>query len=62
MDLEIKINMDNAAFEDINGQEAARILRKLADKIDGGSLEDGDSVSAIDINGNKVGRLRVKGD
>jgi hypothetical protein len=37
MKLKIEIKMDNAAFEPDNGTEAARILRKLADEMDGGN-------------------------
>lgn len=63
MELKIKMDMDNAAFEDANGYEAARILRKLADKIEGQQLEGSDSFRLMDANGNGVGEAEViKGD
>jgi hypothetical protein len=53
--LTIEIETGNAAFEDDNlGFEIARILRKLADRIENdgvGCLDMG----LYDINGNKVG-------
>lgn len=59
MKLEIEIQMDNAAFEDNSGSEAARILRKLADRIDGESCTHGDVTPLIDLNGNRVGKATV---
>lgn len=56
--LRITIKMDNAAFEDSNGTEAARILRRLADDIDGLNWTES-SQSLFDLNGNKVGRAEV---
>jgi hypothetical protein len=57
----LEINMDNAAFED-NGptSELSRILSRLSDdvirhRIYGG----GDFVTAVDINGNTVGKLEI---
>jgi len=56
MELRIRIAMDNAAFEDNASQEAARILRKLADQIDGDRYFDaGNERHLMDINGNNVG-------
>jgi hypothetical protein len=59
MKLKITITMDNAAFEDSKGFEAARILTKLADKMQEHSLEPGDEYPLIDINGNRVGEAKV---
>jgi hypothetical protein len=59
MTLTIKIQMDNAAFENYSGTEAARILRKLAARIDGEDCTPGDLTPCIDINGNKVGKAEV---
>lgn len=59
MKLRIEINMDNAAFgEDAYecGTEAARILRKLADKLEGPGSGD---ITLYDSNGNPVGTARV---
>ena len=60
MKLTLEINMDNAAFgEDYDNPEwqpeAARILRKVADRIESGS--DGGGI--VDINGNKVGEWGI---
>lgn len=58
---ELWINTDNAAFADGEKPfEVARILREIADKIDGnGALPD--SYKTIhDINGNDVGRYAEK--
>lgn len=57
--VEIKFRTGNAAFHDDNGeedeycrnQETARILRKIADKIENGW----DRGSVGDLNGNKIG-------
>jgi hypothetical protein len=60
MKLKIEINMDNAAFEPDNGTEAARILRKLADEIDGGHYPASSIVKPLrDYNGNEVGKAKV---
>lgn len=48
----VHIRTNNAAFEE-KGTELARILRSLADKIDG---TDADSkIRLMDVNGNTVG-------
>jgi hypothetical protein len=58
----ITINMDNAAFADDNaGPEAARILREIADSIDGGGGVPRCTEKLRDINGNTVGTLKVTG-
>jgi len=47
----IRINTDNAAFEDENFElETARILRELAEKFENGMNPSGER----DINGNRV--------
>lgn len=53
----IKLSCDNAAFDPDKSVEVARILRDLADRMDGTTL-DLDKVSWIlrDLNGNQVGR------
>ena len=53
-----EINCDNEAFDGANGSEIARILRKLADKIDGTDVAE--SIMLQDINGNTVGAFTVK--
>lgn len=52
--LNIVMNLGNAAFEDDPG-EVARILRDLADKVENG-VSEGDEFVLRDINGNKVGK------
>jgi len=57
----ITIDTDNAAFEDDNGggQETARILHGLADKMEHfGSLCGGNKL--MDYNGNTCGNVQVK--
>jgi hypothetical protein len=61
MDFALSINMDNAAFADpYNGSEVARILRELADRIDGKELTMGEWRPLQDINGNRVGAALVE--
>lgn len=56
MELIIKINMDNAAFEEDASAEAGRILRALAERIDGHPhFSPGHDQALRDINGNEVG-------
>lgn len=50
----IKIETDNAAFEELH-TETARILRVLADRIDDGET----SGNLFDVNGNRVGCFEV---
>jgi len=51
--LKLGIHTDNAAFaDDMLTEEVARILRAIADRIEGEHRMEG---SAIDANGNKVG-------
>lgn len=59
MKMTITIQMDNAAFEDNQGGEVARILRELASKIDGDSSLEGVYYNLRDINGNKVGEMNI---
>ena len=61
MKLQLIFNMDNAAFEDTNGYEAAVLLRKMASKVDGSNLTGGDEFTVTDSNGNKVGKMKITG-
>ena len=63
MELTVNIGMDNAAFEPHPGDEAARILRNLADKLDGVDFADDYdcNIRLIDFNGNSVGTATVRG-
>lgn len=56
----ITINTDNAAFDDAPGQEIGRILRTIADSVEGSM--SGTSIRYFttpvrDINGNTVGKF-----
>ena len=56
----IKIEMDNAAFEDGNaGAELARILGELAAKVSRVEITPGRGWDLFDVNGNKVGTFEV---
>jgi hypothetical protein len=57
----LEINMDNAAFEE-NGpiSELSRILSHLSDEVVRHRIYGGgDFVTAVDINGNTVGKLEI---
>jgi hypothetical protein len=62
MKLNIEIEMDNEAFADSTGFEAARILRRLSARIADLALEVGDAFTLMDANGNKVGVADVTED
>lgn len=55
----LTVEMDNEAFVYQEGKETARILRKLADKLEA-QLREGDSGRLMDFNGNRVGEWRVE--
>lgn len=60
MKFSLEIKAGNAAFDtgtegEVSGSEIARILRKLADNIDGIDLTDGHDGGLSDVNGNTVG-------
>jgi hypothetical protein len=55
MTAEIKINMDNTAFENRPATELARILRALAKRVEAGQ----NYVPLMDFNGNKVGEFNI---
>ena len=60
MKFKVSIRVDNAAFfNGAEGCEVARILREVADKFDGEALSAGQEVSVRDVNGNKVGEVKV---
>ena len=60
MNIIIKINTDNAAFED-NPAELPEILGKLKRKIEniGGLPQEGEEFYLYDTNGNNVGEFSV---
>lgn len=58
----LTINMDNAAFaeDEGGGIELARILREVADRVDGRIGPEAGSYGGVrDTNGNKCGRWEV---
>jgi len=59
--LQIKIDTDNAAFEDHRGVEVARILRELADTLasDWSRLGRLGEVPLCNLNGNIVGTAEL---
>jgi len=54
--IRIQIETDNEAFTDCAGFEVARILRKLADKVQDWPGANDFSIALMDVNGNKVGK------
>jgi DNA-nicking Smr family endonuclease len=53
----LKIDCDNAAFDDNEADEVARILRSIADKLEHGQTN---FPNVFDIHGNTVGEARLK--
>lgn len=59
----LRINMDNAAFNDGNeGAELARILRSIVEAIEGHGAAPQCFQNVRDINGNIVGQYAAKPD
>lgn len=64
MHLKISFGMDNAAFEN-PGAEAARIVREIADKLEGFTFSKpnaGVIYPVRDINGNRIGSYSYERD
>ena len=60
MKLTIKINMDNAAFENDHELECVRILAEFVKDLENGlTLSIGDNYPLMDFNGNTVGSVNV---
>ena len=57
MDLTVKINMDNAAFEDTC--ELSRILVQLSSDLAGRTFEGEHASTLRDVNGNTVGTWEI---
>jgi len=61
MDFKLRINTDNAAFDDTDAGDMAteigRILRNVADQVEAGSYTD--QINVRDSNGNKVGECEA---
>lgn len=56
----IELTTGNAAFTDNESGEVARILHKLADKLDAGyTADDIHGIPVRDVNGNSVGSITV---
>ena len=56
--LQITIDLDNAAFEEATGVEVARILAAIAKRFIE-AREYGKWLNAYDVNGNPVGKFKV---
>jgi len=55
--LTLTVDRDNAAFSDGNDAcELARILRKLADRLESENMDYAGTVGLHDYNGNRVGK------
>lgn len=62
MEFKLAINCDNPAFDNASS-EVARILRELADRIDGHPhFSAGHSQPVMDANGNEVGGFVIEAD
>ena len=59
MTITIEIKCDNAAFEDNEGREVARILRRLATLCEEHGIEAADGNRLMDFNGNHVGGVTI---
>ena len=64
MKLTLTIDLDAFAFADgANGEDVARVMRKHAALVDQRCvLKAGDGWPVLDVNGNRVGEIRVMGD
>ncbi len=57
--LNIKLDLNNAAFEDNMGREIARILENIVLNLENRpNLDKGEKI-LLDVNGNKVGILKI---
>ena len=57
----VVIRLEGTAFDETNGSEVGRILRGIADQLDGTNVQNQarHTVSLFDINGNRVGQYKV---
>ena len=56
----ISMTTDNDAFAGDPAPEVARILRRIADRVEDGNGAGGKYQTIFDINGSDVGRWRLK--
>lgn len=54
----LEFSTDNAAFTNYAATETARILRRIASKIEAGDLKG----RVMDLNGNSIGHYDLNGD
>ena len=59
MKVKIEIRCDNAAFEEPNGIELARIFKGLADAVIDDHVTKDFGKRIVDLNGNVVGEMKV---
>ena len=59
--IQIAITCDNAAFDTYPAAEAARILRRFADRLESDNPTDGayGTITGKDLNGNTVATLTI---
>jgi hypothetical protein len=55
----IKLELKGSAFDEYPGMEVARILRELADRIEGMTQAPDGLMMLHDINGNAVGQAQI---
>lgn len=55
----IKLEIKGSAFDEYPGMEAARILRDLADRIEGMTQAPEEPLKLYDINGNAAGLVQI---
>jgi len=59
MNITIRINCDNAAFENDPSREVARILHNLSVDIDETPIDPGDKITLFDLDDNYVDEYKV---
>ena len=61
MKLVIKIDLDNAAFEDDGVAEVTRILESVASRLPDPLMDTNGALNLHDVNGNHVGTAEIRG-
>lgn len=62
MRFNLSMRVDNAAFSEDMNNEIARILRKIADKVEASGKSIYWYQDIFDVNGNNIGQFAVKDD
>ena len=63
MTITIKLTTDNAAFEDDKDAEIGRLVHRVAQRLERGAIASGirETQALVDLNGNRVGSVTVRG-